>query len=49
MTPERLNALAIAIETGADMHFDKEELEWLIKAARERDALKADARKLIDE
>ena len=39
MNEERLTALSLAIETGTDMHFDKEELEWLIAAARERDAL----------
>ena len=36
MNEERLTALSLAIETGTDMHFDKEELEWLIAAARER-------------
>ena len=39
MNEERLTALSLAIETGTDMHFDKEELEWLIAAARERNEL----------
>ena len=39
MNEERLTALSLAIETGTDMHFDKEELEWLIAAACERNEL----------
>ena len=42
MNEERLTALSLAIETGTDMHFDKEELEWLIAAVRERNALLRD-------